>query len=53
MRQRSSTCASLNRAIDQYLITIGLEPNFALAHQGLGDVYEQKGMQKEAIAEME
>ena len=40
-----------DRAIDQYRITIGLEPNFALAHQGLGDVYEQKGMQKEAIAE--
>jgi hypothetical protein len=28
---------------------IGTE--FALAHEGLGDAYEQKGMQKEAIAE--
>ena len=40
-----------DRAIDQFRKTLELEPNFALAHEGLGDAYEQKGMQREAIAE--
>jgi tetratricopeptide (TPR) repeat protein len=40
-----------DRAIDQFRKTLELEANFALAHEGLGDAYEQKGMQREAIAE--
>jgi tetratricopeptide (TPR) repeat protein len=40
-----------DRAIDQFRKTLELEPNFALAHEGLGDAYEQKGRQREAIAE--
>jgi serine/threonine protein kinase/tetratricopeptide (TPR) repeat protein len=40
-----------DRAIDQFRKTLELEPNFALAHEWLGDAYEQKGMHREAIAE--
>jgi tetratricopeptide (TPR) repeat protein len=40
-----------DRAIDQLRKTLELEPNFALAHEWLGDAYEQKGMHSEAIAE--
>ena len=36
-------------AIDQFRKTLELEPNFVLAHEWLGDAYEQKGMQREAI----
>ena len=39
-----------DRAIDQFQNALGLEPNFALAHEGLGDAYEQKGMEKDAVA---
>jgi adenylate cyclase len=38
-------------AIEQYRKTLELDPNFPLVHEGLGDAYEKKGMQKEAIAE--
>jgi TolB-like protein len=40
-----------DRAIDQFQKTLELEPNFALAHEWLGNAYEQKGMHSEAIAE--
>ena len=38
-------------AIEQYLRTLELDPNLPFAHESLGDAYEKKGMQKEAIAE--
>jgi serine/threonine-protein kinase len=38
-------------AIEQAHKTLELDPNFALAHEWLGNAYEQKGMHKEAIAE--
>jgi serine/threonine protein kinase/tetratricopeptide (TPR) repeat protein len=40
-----------DRAIDQFHKTLELDPNYLMAHQDLGDAYEQKGMQTEAIAE--
>jgi tetratricopeptide (TPR) repeat protein len=40
-----------DRAIDQYQKTLELDQNFESAHKWLGDVYEQKGMRREAIAE--
>ena len=40
-----------DRAIDQFQKTLELEPNFPVAHEWIGDVYKQKGMEKEAIAE--
>ncbi len=40
-----------DRAIEQYQKTLELDANFSLAHSGLGDAYERKGMYKEAIAE--
>ena len=40
-----------DRAIDQFRKTLELDPNYVSAHEGLGDAYEQKGMQREAIAE--
>src|SRR5213595_1917197 len=38
-------------AIDQYRKTLELDPSWAFAHEWLGDAYEKKQMQKEAIAE--
>jgi serine/threonine-protein kinase len=38
-------------AINQLRKMLELEPNFALAHEWLGDAYEQNGMHREAIAE--
>jgi adenylate cyclase len=38
-------------AIEQYRKTLELAPNLPFAHESLGDAYEKKGMQKEAIAE--
>jgi len=38
-------------AIEQYQKTLELDPNDAFTHELLGDTYEQKGMQKEAVAE--
>ena len=38
-------------AIEQYCKTLELDPNLPFAHESLGDAYEKKGMQKEAIAE--
>jgi tetratricopeptide (TPR) repeat protein len=40
-----------DRAIDQFRKTLELDPNFPPAHEWLGYAYEQKGMQKEAVAE--
>jgi TolB-like protein/Flp pilus assembly protein TadD len=38
-------------AINQFRTTIELDPNYALPHEWLGYTYEQKGMQREAVAE--
>jgi serine/threonine protein kinase/Flp pilus assembly protein TadD len=38
-----------DRAIEQLQKTLDLDPNFGPAYEWLGNVYEQKGMQKEAI----
>ncbi len=40
-----------DRAINQIRKTLELEPNFAPAHDWLGNAYEKKGMQREAVAE--
>jgi serine/threonine protein kinase/tetratricopeptide (TPR) repeat protein len=40
-----------DRAIDQFRKTLELDPNYVTAHEDLGDAYEQKGMQREAVAE--
>jgi len=40
-----------DNAIDQLRKTLELEPNYGPAHEWLGNAYEQKGMQKEAVAE--
>jgi Tfp pilus assembly protein PilF len=40
-----------DRAIDQFRRTLELDPNYAPAHEWLGNVYEKKGMQGEAVAE--
>ncbi len=40
-----------DRAIDQFRKTLELDPNYVTAHEDLGNAYEQKGMQKEAVAE--
>jgi TolB-like protein len=40
-----------DRAIDQFRNTLEIDPNYAAAHQALGDVYEQKGLRKEAVTE--
>jgi len=39
-----------DRAIDQFRKTLELDPNYVPAHEDLGDAYEKKGMQREAIA---
>ncbi len=38
-------------AIEQYRKTLELDPNLPFTHESLGDAYEKKGMQKEAVAE--
>jgi len=38
-----------DQAVDQLHKTLDLEPNFGPAYDWLGNVYEQKGMQKEAV----
>ena len=40
-----------DHAIEQYKKTLELDPNFSLAHLGLANTYDRKGMYKEAIAE--
>ncbi|HYY99487.1 MAG TPA: protein kinase, partial [Pyrinomonadaceae bacterium] len=40
-----------DRAIDQFRKTLELDPNYPPAHEWLGYAYEQKGMQREAVAE--
>jgi eukaryotic-like serine/threonine-protein kinase len=40
-----------DRAIEQYQKTLELDSNFSLAHFGLGDSYDRKGMYEQAIAE--
>ena len=42
-----------DEAIDQYKKALGIEPDFALAHKGLADVYSQKSMFGEALTEIE
>lgn len=39
-----------DRAIDQFRKTLELDSNYVTAHESLGDAYEKKGMQREAIA---
>ena len=48
-----SQLARLDEAIEQLRRAIDLDPNFARAHWYLGLLYEQKGMYREAIAEMQ
>nr|MBA3438436.1 protein kinase [Pyrinomonadaceae bacterium] len=40
-----------DRAIAEFRETLELDPNFAAAHEWIGYAYEQKGMQREAVAE--
>ena len=40
-----------DRAIDQLGKALELDPNFPVAHESLGDAYEQKGMYREAVTE--
>lgn len=40
-----------DQAIDRFQKTLELDQNYAPAHEWLGDTYEQKGMQREAISE--
>jgi tetratricopeptide (TPR) repeat protein len=40
-----------DRAIEQFRVTLELDPNYSLPHEGLGYVYEKKGMEGEAITE--
>lgn len=40
-----------DRALDQFRQTLEIDPNNVMAQEDLGGVYEQKGMQAEAIAE--
>jgi TolB-like protein/Tfp pilus assembly protein PilF/predicted Ser/Thr protein kinase len=40
-----------DQAIERYQKTLELDANFSLAHFGLADTYDRKGMYKEAIAE--
>jgi len=40
-----------DQAIEQYLKTLEMDPNFPVAHIWLGRAYEQKGMYQEAVAE--
>jgi serine/threonine protein kinase/tetratricopeptide (TPR) repeat protein len=40
-----------DRAIDQFRQTLEMDPNYLPAHEDLGAVYEQKGMQEGAVAE--
>jgi tetratricopeptide (TPR) repeat protein len=42
-----------DQAIVEYRKSLDLDPNFAPAHLVLGQAYEQKGMLKEAAAELE
>ena len=40
-----------DQAIDQYLETLEMDPNFPVAHIWLAKAYEQKGMYEKALAE--
>ncbi len=40
-----------DHAVEQYQKTLELDPNDVYTHELLGNTYEQKGMQKEAISE--
>ncbi len=42
-----------DEAIDQYKKSLQVDANFAIAHKGLAEVYVQKGMNDEAVAEIE
>ncbi|HSF18909.1 MAG TPA: protein kinase [Vicinamibacteria bacterium] len=43
----------LDRAAEQFLRVVALDPHFAFAHYGLGDTYAQQSRYDEAIAELE
>jgi serine/threonine protein kinase/tetratricopeptide (TPR) repeat protein len=40
-----------DRSKDQFIQTLEIDPNYVPAHELLGYAYEQKGMQREAVAE--
>jgi tetratricopeptide (TPR) repeat protein len=40
-----------DRSIDQFIQTLEIDPNYVPAHELLGYAYEQKGKQREAVAE--
>lgn len=40
-----------DNAIEQLRKTLEIDPDYAAAHEALGDAYEHKGMQREAITE--
>jgi predicted Zn-dependent protease len=40
-----------DRSIDQFIQKLEVDPNYVPAHELLGYAYEQKGMQREAVAE--
>ena len=40
-----------DRAIDQFNKTLELHPGYVVAHEWLGDAYEKKGMDREAIGQ--
>ncbi len=40
-------------AIEQYQDSLRIDPNFAIAHKGLAEVYVQKAMHEEALKEIE
>ncbi len=42
-----------DRAIVEYRLVLGMDPNFIGAHRGLALAYEGKGMEKESISEWE
>ena len=44
------TLRDYDRAHDQMLKTLELDPNVPLAHEWLGNIYEQKKMHREAVA---
>ena len=42
-----------DEAVDQYLRALKVDSSFPIAHKGLAEVYVQKGMDNEALAEIE
>jgi tetratricopeptide (TPR) repeat protein len=46
-----SDAGMLDKALEQYLIGIKLDPNYPEAYNNLGNAYNRKGMYKKAVAE--